>query len=137
MSLEGRIEEPELPDGLQNLRSFKLRFAAHRELGRSRVSAVKPLGLPALVTDKCGGREANDSLDKRVESDALRRVAIAFRLGPRDKHLAPQLSSQEYGWWSSEGGRWKESQWLHHHIKDSPWLKTSLRVLTSDAISQR
>ncbi|CAG4976994.1 unnamed protein product [Colias eurytheme] len=117
-------------------RSFKLRFAAQRELGRSHISAVKPLALPATVTGKLQ-LSAEGEVCAAREACALSRVSDMFRLGPRDKYPISHVSSHEYGWWCEHGGRWHESSWLHHHICDSAWLKERLRVLAADASYKR
>ncbi|XP_059061634.1 uncharacterized protein LOC131854530 [Achroia grisella] len=116
--------------------SFKLRFAEHRELGRSYVSLVKPLRLPATVTGKFYSRERTRSVDEAMERDALRRIEDMFRAGPREKHSAPLTASHQYGWWWEHGARMSSTSFadrrLHHHIRDSGWLKARLTVLAAD-----
>ncbi|XP_072940822.1 uncharacterized protein [Epargyreus clarus] len=109
-------------------RSFKLRFAAQCELGRSHISAVKPLALPATVTDKFYRRSRSPAAPDAPQR--LQRVQDMFRRGPRDKYDAPVTTSQEYGWWRASGGGARE---LRHGLRDSAWLKERVRVLRPDA----
>ncbi|XP_061377798.1 uncharacterized protein LOC133319010 [Danaus plexippus] len=137
MSIEQSEREretcPSEPNNLHR-KSFKLRFASQRELGRSYVSAIKPLGLPAAVSSKEWGRVAEDAAGAREENEStLRRVQELFTRGPRDKYRAPVTSAQEYGWWSVQ--RTADTGLLappRHHIADSAWLKERLRVLAAD-----
>ncbi|XP_028035675.1 uncharacterized protein LOC114247058 [Bombyx mandarina] len=123
---ERSVQNADAPRAL-HARSFKLRFAAQREVGRSYVSLVKPLGLPATVTDKFYSRPQGGELQ---EESALSRIDNMFALGPRDKYQEPSTSAQEYGWWCSEPC--KGDAVLQHHIRDSAWLKERLRVLAAD-----
>ncbi|CAD0198103.1 unnamed protein product [Chrysodeixis includens] len=117
-------------------RSFKLRFAAQREQGRSYVSLVKPLGLPATVTGKFYTQERTSTVDEEGTRRALQRIEDMFRQGPRELHAEPVISSQVYGWWAAAGGAGgaaeRSDRRLHHHIRDSAWLKARLCVLAAD-----
>ncbi|XP_050342991.1 uncharacterized protein LOC126768748 [Nymphalis io] len=118
-------------------KSFKLRFAFQRELGRSDVSAVKPLGLPAVVRAKFYRREGEGEVDERRAERALARVRDMFGRGPRDMYCEPVTTSHEYGWWW-QWARPQTDRRLRHHIQDSAWLKERLRVLaTDDGIKRR
>ncbi|KAJ2946806.1 hypothetical protein O0L34_g16128 [Tuta absoluta] len=111
-------------------RGFKLRFAAPREPGRSDVSLVKPLGLPATVAGKFYARGADAApapADVERAAAALRRVRDKFQCGPREKHDRSALSSHEYGWWWDKAT--PADPWLRHHIRDSPWMRERLRLL--------
>ncbi|XP_022834728.1 uncharacterized protein LOC111362304 [Spodoptera litura] len=77
-------------------RSFKLRFASQREQGRSYVSLVRPLGLPATVTGKFYVREQPSSVDDEATRRALQRIQSMFGRGPADKYAAPVTSSHEF-----------------------------------------
>ncbi|XP_063890434.1 uncharacterized protein LOC135116796 [Helicoverpa armigera] len=111
-------------------RSFKLRFASQREQGRSYVSLVKPLGLPATVTGKFYVREQAGAGDAERERRALSRIHDMFGRGPRDKYPAPVTSSQVVGWHAAGAAR--PDARLSHHIRDSAWLKARLCVLAAD-----
>ncbi|XP_046960166.1 uncharacterized protein LOC124530196 [Vanessa cardui] len=113
-------------------KSFKLRFASQREPGRSYVSAVQPLRLPAVVRAKFYRREAEGEVDEARARRALARVRAMFGRGPRDKHCEPVTTSHEYGWWWQRA-RPQPDRRLRHHIQDSAWLKERLRVLAADA----
>ncbi|XP_047526662.1 uncharacterized protein LOC125063966 [Vanessa atalanta] len=113
-------------------KSFKLRFASQRELGRSYVSAVKPLRLPAVVRAKFYRREPAGEVDESRARAALARVRDMFGRGPRDKYSEPVTTSDEYGWWW-QWARPQPDRRLRHHIQDSAWLKERLRVLAADA----
>ncbi|CAG9784781.1 unnamed protein product [Diatraea saccharalis] len=108
-----------------HMRSFKLRFAAHREPGRSNFSAIKPLGLPATVADAPQRVERHKALTEAEEA-ALNRVRAMFTRGPRDK----------YGWWWDQASKIATTTFsdrrLNHHIQDSSWLKTRLLILAAD-----
>ncbi|XP_053602185.1 uncharacterized protein LOC128670505 [Plodia interpunctella] len=116
--------------------SFKLRFAQCRELGRSDVSLVKPLGLPSTVTDKFYNVRREEGA--ALEEAALRTIQDMFRRGPRDWHPAPRTSAQEYGWhWAAAAQPDRRDRRLQHHIVDSAWLKARVRVLHADALLKR
>ncbi|KAH9640944.1 hypothetical protein HF086_003034 [Spodoptera exigua] len=90
----GQAGEPE-PATARPLhpRSFKLRFASQREQGRSYVSLVRPLGLPATVTGKFYVSEQANSVDEEATRRALQRIQRMFGHGPTDKYDAPVTSS--------------------------------------------
>ncbi|CAH2106913.1 unnamed protein product [Euphydryas editha] len=119
-----------------HVKSFKLRFASQRELGRSYVSAVKPLRLPAVVRAKFYRREPEGEVDEILAEQALNRVKDMFRRGPREKYSEPVTTSNEYGWWAARAGGESDRR-LRHHIRDSAWLKERLRVLATDASLRR
>ncbi|XP_026745126.1 uncharacterized protein LOC113506487 [Trichoplusia ni] len=129
----GAAGEAPPPGRALHARSFKLRFAAQREQGRSYVSLVKPLGLPATVTGKFYTQERASSVDEEGTRRALQRIEDMFRRGPRELHAEPVISSQVYGWWAAAGGAAERSdRRLQHHIRDSAWLKARLCVLAAD-----
>ncbi|KPJ01677.1 hypothetical protein RR46_08714 [Papilio xuthus] len=124
-----------------NRGSFKLRFAAHGERGRSNLSAIRPLGLPAPVTDKLGAR-AGPQAEEQAEASAMDLVQARFARGPRDLYQYPVTTAHEYGWWcesvrggSQEGAR--GAAMGRHHIHDSGWLRARLRLLAPDAAYKR
>ncbi|XP_023934839.2 uncharacterized protein LOC112043587 [Bicyclus anynana] len=117
------------PERSRPARSFRLRFAAQREPGRSDVSAVKPLGLPTVVRGGMYGRESRED-EERVQS-ALRRVQRMFDAGPRDRLAEPLTTQHEYGWWGAPPPAPRDPR-LEHHIRDSAWLKERLRILAAD-----
>ncbi|CAH0700258.1 unnamed protein product [Spodoptera exigua] len=134
----GQAGEPE-PATARPLhpRSFKLRFASQREQGRSYVSLVRPLGLPATVTGKFYVSEQANSVDEEATRRALQRIQRMFGHGPTDKYDAPVTSSHVVGWYATEtgaeaGAGARADRRLQHHIRDSAWLKARLCVLAAD-----
>ncbi|XP_047986005.1 uncharacterized protein LOC125226151 [Leguminivora glycinivorella] len=131
-----RPPPPPVPSSspVRHPRSFKLRFAAQRVPGHSNQSAVRPLKLPAVVTDKFWRRTGREeAMDEESEQRALDKVQAMFQMGPREKHERPVQSSHEYGWWESYAPQiWaapRNDRRLHHGLRDSAWLKLRAREL--------
>ncbi|XP_060801308.1 uncharacterized protein LOC132901956 [Amyelois transitella] len=130
--MSGPLNAPPPAADSPHRRSFKLRFARLRELGRSDVSLVKPFGLPSTVTDKFYRRQ--QPAPSALEAAALRRIHDMFQKGPLEKHPLPVTSAQEYGWhWKAASREAAGDRRLQHHIRDSAWLKATVRILYSDA----